>query len=207
MISISHLQKIEHQHWMLSFIYECSNVGTLYSWQFFDVAKFTILTPLSLQISCKLLFPIVGLKIYSLHTFTLKFPNRIFMWYFRNLSNMCSTSVLCIITFILGWCMYIRTVISHWHPVTNKFYLLNCWYDSLMYEKASPYVISIPISIEKCIICWLTCHPCYIWSLLLPLDVSYTVLINLVLFSVKKSHRDSWHSKDMSNPKALCNIS
>jgi len=43
--------------------------------QIFNVAKFTILTPLSL------LFRIVGLVIFSLHTFALKSPNRIFIWY------------------------------------------------------------------------------------------------------------------------------
>jgi hypothetical protein len=35
--------------------------------QIFDVAKFTLLTPLSLLISCKLSFLIVGLKISSLY--------------------------------------------------------------------------------------------------------------------------------------------
>jgi hypothetical protein len=34
--------------------------------RFLDVAKYTDLTPLSLLISCKLSFPIVGLKISSL---------------------------------------------------------------------------------------------------------------------------------------------
>jgi hypothetical protein len=40
--------------------------------RFFDVAKFTTLTPLSLLISCKLSFPIVGLKMSCLPTLTLK---------------------------------------------------------------------------------------------------------------------------------------
>jgi hypothetical protein len=38
---------------------------------FLDVAKFTNLTPLSLLISCKLSFPIVGLKMSSLPTLAL----------------------------------------------------------------------------------------------------------------------------------------
>jgi hypothetical protein len=46
-----------------------------------DVAMFTTLTPLSLLISCDLSIPIVGLKISSLPTFTLKSPNKIFVWY------------------------------------------------------------------------------------------------------------------------------
>jgi hypothetical protein len=45
---------------------------------FLDVAKFTNLTPLSLLISCRLSFPIVGLKMSSLLTLVLKSPNRIF---------------------------------------------------------------------------------------------------------------------------------
>jgi hypothetical protein len=42
--------------------------------KFLDVAKFTTLTPLSLLISFKLSFPIVGLNIFSLPTFALKEP-------------------------------------------------------------------------------------------------------------------------------------
>jgi hypothetical protein len=45
--------------------------------KFLDVAKFTNLTPLSLQISCKLSFPIVGLKMSSLPTLVLKSRKRI----------------------------------------------------------------------------------------------------------------------------------
>jgi hypothetical protein len=52
-----------------------------------DVAKFTNLTPLSLLISRKLSFQIVGLKMSSLPTLALKSHNRIFIWYLGNLSN------------------------------------------------------------------------------------------------------------------------
>jgi hypothetical protein len=52
--------------------------------QIFYMAKFTALTPLSLLISCKLLFPVVGLKISSLPTFAFRSPNKIFKWYFGN---------------------------------------------------------------------------------------------------------------------------
>jgi hypothetical protein len=51
---------------------------------FLDVAKFTTLTPLSLLISCKLSFPTVGLKMSSLPTLALRFPNKIFIWYLGN---------------------------------------------------------------------------------------------------------------------------
>jgi hypothetical protein len=57
-----------------------------------DVAKFTTLTPLSLLISCKLSFPIVGLKMSSLPTLAFKSPNKIFVWYLGNLSNIRSKS-------------------------------------------------------------------------------------------------------------------
>jgi hypothetical protein len=45
--------------------------------RFLDVAKFITLTPLSLLISCKLSFPVVGLKMSSLPTLALKPPNNI----------------------------------------------------------------------------------------------------------------------------------
>jgi hypothetical protein len=45
--------------------------------RFLDVAKFTTLTPLSLLISCKLSFPVTGLKMSSLPTLALKSHNRI----------------------------------------------------------------------------------------------------------------------------------
>jgi hypothetical protein len=59
-------------------IYECTFD------RFFDVVKFTILTPLSLLISCNLSFPIVSLKIFSVFTFALKSYNNIFELYFGN---------------------------------------------------------------------------------------------------------------------------
>jgi hypothetical protein len=47
---------------MSVYFYGYWDVGTV---RFLDVAKFTTLTPLSLLISCKLSFPVVGLKISS----------------------------------------------------------------------------------------------------------------------------------------------
>jgi hypothetical protein len=44
--------------------------------RFLDVAKFTTPPPLSLLISRKLSFPIVGLKISSLPTLAFKSPNK-----------------------------------------------------------------------------------------------------------------------------------
>jgi hypothetical protein len=61
--------------------------------QILDVAEFTAITPLSLLISCKLSFPIVGLEMSSLPTLALNYSNRIFMWYLGNLSNTCSSSL------------------------------------------------------------------------------------------------------------------
>jgi len=60
--------------------------------RFFDVAKFSSLTPLSLLSSCIFTFPIVGLKILSLPAFALKSPKRIFLWYLWELSQTCSHS-------------------------------------------------------------------------------------------------------------------
>jgi hypothetical protein len=60
--------------------------------KFLDVAKFTIPTPLSLLACCKLLFRIVGLKIFSLPTSALKSPNKIYIWYLGKSSKACSNS-------------------------------------------------------------------------------------------------------------------
>jgi hypothetical protein len=72
-------------------MFRCGNI-VLLTLRFLDVEKFTNLTPLSSLISCKLSFPIVGLKMSSLPTLALKPPNRIFIWYFGSLSNRRSYS-------------------------------------------------------------------------------------------------------------------
>jgi hypothetical protein len=71
--------------WMLP----CGNI-VLLTVRFLDVAKFS--TPLSLQISCELSFPIVGLKLSSLPILILKSHNKIFIWYLGNLLNTRSCS-------------------------------------------------------------------------------------------------------------------
>jgi hypothetical protein len=48
------------------------------NYRFFDVAKFSILTLLSLLSLCRFSFPTVRLKIPSPLSFALKFPNSIF---------------------------------------------------------------------------------------------------------------------------------
>jgi hypothetical protein len=60
--------------WML----RCGNI-VLLTLRFLDVEKFTTLAPLSLLISCKLSFPIAGLKMSSLLTVALISPDRIFI--------------------------------------------------------------------------------------------------------------------------------
>jgi hypothetical protein len=55
----------------------CGNIVLMTVW-LFHMAEFTI-TPLSLLISCKFSFQIVGLKISSLHAFTLKTPKKVFL--------------------------------------------------------------------------------------------------------------------------------
>jgi hypothetical protein len=56
------------------------------------VAKFTTLTPLSLLTSCKISFLVVGLKMSSLPTLTIKSPHKIFIWYFGNVENIHSST-------------------------------------------------------------------------------------------------------------------
>jgi len=60
--------------------------------RFFDVAKFTILTWLSLLSWCRLSFPVVGLKIFSFLTFALKPHNRIFISRLGKLSKTYTNS-------------------------------------------------------------------------------------------------------------------
>jgi hypothetical protein len=50
-----------------------------FHWEVSEMAKFTILTPLSLLISCKHSVPLVGLKMSSLFILALRSPNRIFV--------------------------------------------------------------------------------------------------------------------------------
>jgi hypothetical protein len=76
------------------------------------VAKFATLIPLSLLISCKLSIPIVGLKVSSLPTLTLKSPNRILLWYLGNLSKtlfkFLVEALLYIINFAFCWGMKVQ---------------------------------------------------------------------------------------------------
>jgi hypothetical protein len=54
------------------------------------------------------------LKISTLPTFELKFPNKIFTWYFRNWLNTCSSSLYEL--FSVGACKF-RKIISHQQPL------------------------------------------------------------------------------------------
>ena len=105
---------------MYLWMFWCGNIVLLTS-GFFYLAKFTLLTPLSLLSWCRLSFPIVGLKIPPLLTLALKSPNRIFIWYwgkwsktYSNSSNKLSfeTSVFS----SLGACA-LKTMISHQRPL------------------------------------------------------------------------------------------
>jgi hypothetical protein len=59
--------------------------------RFLDVKEFATLTPLSLLISYKFSFPVVGLKIPSISTLLLKSPK--LMWCLKNLSITRSNSL------------------------------------------------------------------------------------------------------------------
>jgi len=104
--------------------------------QNFEVAKFTILTLSSLLIRCRPSFPIVGLKISSLSNFTLKFPNRIFVWYLGKWSKTCpKTHKIVLLNHHFSphsvhshseqWYYTIGLSVYIWHPITNKFYCVN----------------------------------------------------------------------------------
>jgi hypothetical protein len=118
--------------------------------KFFDVTKFTTLTPLSLLTSCKLSFQIVNLQMSSIPILAMKSPNRIFIWDIGNLSNIflfSFSSKLSFISSVLssvgGWTF--RTMISHQWP-------LHFMYDiqSLIdFTLSIADMILIPLSKEK----------------------------------------------------------
>jgi hypothetical protein len=72
-------------------MFRCGKI-VLPTTRFFDVAKFTILTLLSVLSSCRLSSPIIGLKIYFLHNFAFKSPNGIFIWYLQKWLQSCTDS-------------------------------------------------------------------------------------------------------------------
>jgi hypothetical protein len=66
----------------------CGNTVFLIT-RWFDVAKFTTLTPLSLLSWYQLLFFVVCLKVFTLPSFALR-SDRMFVWYFGKSSKICS---------------------------------------------------------------------------------------------------------------------
>jgi len=106
----------------------------LFTNEVYDVPNFVILVPLLLLSWCRLSFPIVGLKIFSLPKFALKSPVRIYILYLGKLLIICF-NYSWIISFLLTWCMHIQksditlSTSQHyiWHPIGNKLYSINCY--------------------------------------------------------------------------------
>jgi hypothetical protein len=107
--------------------------------QIFFVAKFTILTPLSLLSWCRLWFPIVALNnplASVLHYSLLTKFYMVLRKVIKNLIWFLIKIVFCNITFLLTWFMHIwnndiTPAVSQnymWYPITNKLHFLNCWY-------------------------------------------------------------------------------
>jgi hypothetical protein len=76
----------------------CGNIVVL-TIRFLDVAKFTIVNPSSLNISCKFSIQIIALNMSSLPTLPLKSRKKIFIWFF--LVSSSGEAVLHVINFIL----------------------------------------------------------------------------------------------------------
>ena len=72
-------------------MFQCWNIVLLTN-RFLMWQKFTILTPLSLLSWCRLSFPVVGLKIFSLPTYALKSPNRSSYDTQEKIKNCCNSS-------------------------------------------------------------------------------------------------------------------
>jgi len=119
----------------------------------FYVAKFVILTPLSLLSWCRLSFPIVGLKIFSLPAFVLKSPNRIVVWYLRKCQNPVlnpQKKYLFSSSSFSSLCKHIQNtdITPHisqnyiQYPITEEIYSLKCWYYPVVYTK---YLLQIDV--------------------------------------------------------------
>ena len=101
----------------------------------FVVAKFTILTPLSLLSWCIHSFPVVGLKISSLPNFALRSPKRLFVWYLGKWSKTCSNSSeeLSFVSSLFSSldARTFRTIILHQWPLSTI-------YDTLSLTNSTP---------------------------------------------------------------------
>jgi len=64
----------------------------LTAWEHCDLDNVYCSNPVSLQISCNILFPIVGLKMSSIPNFALESPKRVTIWCFGSWSNTSSSS-------------------------------------------------------------------------------------------------------------------
>jgi len=98
--------------------------------------KFTTLTTLSLQISYKLSFPIIGLKIsYLLLHWNLltKFPYGTSRTDWIHALVPCKD---CHITFVLSWCMHIQNNIT---PVTCSCYIWTKQYHHFTHGEGTPH--------------------------------------------------------------------
>ena len=72
--------------------FRCRNIVFSTNRLFFYLTKFSIPTPLSLESSCKLSFPITSFKIPSLKNLALRSPNIVCMWHWGKWMNSCSDS-------------------------------------------------------------------------------------------------------------------
>ena len=94
----------------------------------FDVAKFPILTPL-LLLFFELPLPVIGLKMFSLTSSLLKFPNKIFTWHLVKWSKAYSNSSQklsfesSLLTSVCA-CPF-RKVISRLQPVSTVYFSLS----------------------------------------------------------------------------------
>lgn len=89
---------------------EHHNLDSMWHVRCFDVAKFITLIPLSLLMSCKLSFPIVGWETPNFLATELKFRKRIstFLRLLEYALEHLVKADFCIITLILSWRMRIK---------------------------------------------------------------------------------------------------
>jgi hypothetical protein len=169
--------------------------GNIMIWtvRFLVVAKFTALTPLSLLISCKLSFPIVGLKMSFQPTLALDSHNKIFICNLGNLSNTRSnysqklSFTSSVLSSVGAWTF--RTMIWHQRTLSVMYDILSLTNstvltaDMILLCTKRLYLIHdshFPFRRKMYILLLVRCHRLPIWPPAFPLNVTHILIVILI---------------------------
>jgi len=147
------------------------------------------------------MFLTVGFKVPSPPTFMIKYPIKIYIWYLRNWSNK-SYHLYHHFYPQFQTCTF-RIIIPNQCPLSIMYNILSLTHCTLL------IAYMIPLSTRSLSLCYdqhshfhrkvynhllADCYPCSIWPLVFPLNLTYTSLNLLLLFSTNQTYRDL-HSK------------